>query len=111
MGIQETKDLLRFVIDIAEAVDKSLEDNDFSVFDAANFVTAMLDAGSAFNNMSLIPKELADLTLEEANELYTYATTELNLSDEKVEETVKKMLEIGLKLYDLVVFMKDAKKS
>lgn len=105
-GIKETKEFLRFVIDMAQAIDKSLEDGELSVFDSANFVTAIVNAGAAFDNIDLVPKEIADLSQEEANELYTYVTTELKLSNTNVEVVVQRSLEIGLKIYELVLFLK-----
>ena len=110
VGIKETKELLKFIIEFVEAVDKSLEDGSLGFEDIANLVSAMLAAGPAFTDMELIPAEIANMDESKAIELYNYAQTELNLNSEKVEEIVERCLEIGLKLYQLIqLFKKESK--
>lgn len=108
VGIKETKELLKFVVEFVEAIDKSLEDGSIGFADIANLVSAMLASGPAFTDMNLIPAEMADLSGEEAIELYDYARTELNLNSEKAEEIVEASLEIGLKMYQLIQLFKPA---
>ena len=105
-GIKETKELLKFIIELTEAIDKSLEDGEIGFGDISTLVTAMKDAGPAFSDMKLIPEELKDLDDTEALELYTYAKDELELSGKKTEEIVEASLEIGLKMFELVNLIK-----
>lgn len=106
IGIKETKEFLKFVIDLVEAIDVSLQDGVISVGDAANFFTAIINAGSAFDNIGQVPAEVADLSLEEANELYSFVCEELSLSNEQAKLAVERLLEVGLKIYELVIFIK-----
>jgi len=106
-GIKETKELLGFIIKVVEAVDKSLEDGKIGFMDMSNLVTAMLAANGAFNDINKVPEEIKDLTKEESEELYAYATKELSLNSAKTEEIVEKALEIGMKIYHLIVLFKD----
>lgn len=110
-GIKETKELLKFIIEFAEAVDKSLEDGEISFGDISNMVSAMKAAGPAFADMGLIPEELKDLDDTEALELYAYAKDELELNSEKTEEIVEASLEIGLKLFELFNLIRSPEKK
>ena len=102
IGIKETKELLKFVVEVAEAIDVSLADGEITFGDITNLVSAMMTANDAFSNIKAIPAEMSDLTEAEALELYTYAKTELSLSNAKSEEIVECALEVGLKLYQLL---------
>jgi hypothetical protein len=70
--------------------------------DMGNLVTAMMAAGPGLMDIGKIPAELKDLDEAEAQELYTYVKTELELSSPKIEEIVENALEIGLKIYSLI---------
>ena len=106
IGIKETKELLKFVVEVAEAIDVSLADGEITFGDITNLVSAMMTANDAFSNIKAIPAEMSDLTEAEALELYTYAKTELSLSNAKSEEIVECALEVGLKLYQLLQLIK-----
>jgi hypothetical protein len=101
-GIKETKELLKFVIEVTEALDRSLEDGEIGFTDLSNLVSAMMASAAAFENVSLIPSEMKDLDKAEAAELYAYVKGELNLKDDKIEAAVEAALEIGLKIYKLI---------
>ena len=105
-GIKETKELLKFIVEFAEAIDKSMEDGDIGFADLTNLVSAMMAAGDAFSDISLIPEEINDLDDNEALELYAYAKDELDLRSDKLEEIVESALEIGLKVYQLFNLIK-----
>lgn len=100
-GIKETKELLKFVIEIAEALDASLADGDIGFMDLSNLVSAMMASAAAFDNISMIPAEMKDLDTTEAQELYDYCKSELDLASDKIESIVEMALQIGLKVYEL----------
>lgn len=108
-SLKETKELLKFVIDVVEAVDQSISDGALSLLDATNFVDPIFSVGAAFRGINNVPKEISELTPDQIKELCDYVTGELRLSDEKVEDTVKKLLESGLRFYELAQFIKNAK--
>lgn len=105
-GIKETKELMKFIVEFVEAIDKSLEDGDIGFMDLSNLVSAMMAANDAFSDISLIPNEIKDLTEAEALELYAYAKDELDLRSNKVEEIVECALGIGLEVYKLIMLIK-----
>jgi len=105
-GIKETKELLAFIIRLGEAVDKSLEDGEIGFMDMSNLVSAMLAASSAFGDINKVPAEIKDLTKEESEELYAYIRDELNLKSDKIEDIVEGSLEVGMKIYHLIMMIK-----
>ena len=107
VGIKETKELLKFVIELAEAIDISLADGEFTFGDITNLVSAMMAAGDGFADINLIPAEMKDLNEAEALELYTYVKDELELDNPKTEEIVECALEIGLKVYQLIQLIRE----
>jgi hypothetical protein len=50
-------------------------------------------------DLALVPKELADLTVAEAEELREFAKATLNLPQEELELKIEKALDLGVKLY------------
>jgi hypothetical protein len=102
-GIKETKELLEFIIRLGEAVDRSMEDGEIGFMDMSNLVSAMLSANAAFSDISLIPAEIKDLSKEESEELYAYVRDELDLDSDKIEMIVENALEIGMKVFQLIL--------
>lgn len=102
VGIKETKEMAKFIISLGMAVDKSLEDGKIGLDDAMYFYNALLSAKDAFDKADQIPTELKDLDQAEAQELLDFVKAEFDIADDKLELTVVKALETGLKVYDLV---------
>jgi len=111
-SLKETKELLKFVIDLGLAVEKSLEDGDLSIFDAANFVSSMIDIGPAFCGIEKVPEEIRNMGDPELKEIQDYIQEQLNLSDNvKLADAVAKLAEVGLKIFQLVTFIQENRKS
>lgn len=108
-GVAETKEMLKFLVLLGMAVDKSLEDKKLDLADAPNLLPAMLAAGPAFSNVSLVPKELGELDAAEKQELVEYFAKEFDLKDDKIEMLVEKGLKLGLLVYEFVVELKGSK--
>ncbi|MFK7871724.1 MAG: hypothetical protein AB8C84_00940 [Oligoflexales bacterium] len=105
-GIQQTKELLTFVIKMGEALDKSLIDGDIGFRDINRLVAAMLSSKVAFEDMGQIPHELTDLTDQESESLSDYVKQEFQLSDQHSERMIECSLEIGLKFFELVEILR-----
>jgi hypothetical protein len=105
-GLKETKEVLKFVIELGLAVDKSLVDKKIGLDDAMNFYSAVLAAGDAFDSISLVVKELADLDAAEKAELISYVENELDLISDRTEEVIEKALSIALNIYEVIKLMK-----
>lgn len=105
-GIKETKEMLMFLIGMAEAVDKSDADGKIGLDDAGHLFAALPLALAAFGGISEIPKELADMDAAERAELVKMIDDELQLGHAKTEMAVKKGLTVAMELYGLIQLVK-----
>lgn len=78
-GIKETKELLRFVFSLTNAIKESYSDGDLDFWDAKNFVEPLSMLGDAIDNIDEVLPELQDLDENEISELVTYVTEELGI--------------------------------
>jgi hypothetical protein len=105
-GIEETKDVVKFGVSLANAVIKSLEDGKISIGDALNFISPATKTPAAFSGIDKVPAELADLTAEEQQELIITVQSELEVTDEKAKAIVTESLKTIVQLYNLVAVIK-----
>lgn len=105
-GIKETKELLAFMIDFGEAMDKSLEDKKLSVVDAMNFAGVFMAMPAAFEGIGLVPKELKDMDDVERAELVKYVEEELDLASDKTEEKIEDALKLASSIYSFIQLFK-----
>lgn len=106
VGLKETKEVLKFVIALGHAVDQSLVDNKIGLEDAMNFYGAVLAAGDAFADISLVAQELGDLSAEEKDELIAYVENDLDLRSDKTEEIIEKGISVALNIYEMIKLIK-----
>jgi hypothetical protein len=103
MGVKELKEMLGFVLGLGNAFGKSMADGKIGWTDLANFLSPLMKAPAAFQGVTQIPGELADLDPTEKAEVLNYVRTEFDIPQDKVEEAV----EDGLKLLgDIHTFIK-----
>jgi hypothetical protein len=105
-GIKETKEMMRFLIELAEGIDRSDADGKFDLADLGNMIGAMGAAAPAFSGAGDIFKEMGDLDEAEAQELVNYVESELQLGHERTLQLVKKAMHVGLGLYELMALMR-----
>ena len=108
-GINETKELLKFVIELGTAVDKAKADGKIDITDIQFLIAPLASANAAFAGVDQVKVELKDMTAEEAAELVAFATSELKLSNEKVEVVIETALKLALDLYKYVQLFKSLK--
>jgi hypothetical protein len=78
-GIKETKELLRFVFSLTNAIKESYSDGDLDFWDAKNFVEPLSMLGDALDNIDEVLPELQDLDENEISELVSYVLDELGI--------------------------------
>lgn len=106
MGIQELKEMLKFMIDLSMAVDKADADGKFDLADVAFLIGALGSATPAFQGISQVPAEIADMDQAELQELYDYIEAEMHLGHEKTKEHVLKGLAAVKTLVELYLTIK-----
>ena len=100
-GIEETKEMVGFVISLGEGVAKAVEDG-FSLDDIVYFLEALTRAPAAFENMAAIPSELKDLSGEEAQALKDYIAEDFDIPNDKLEDVIERALQLAADLYEFL---------
>lgn len=108
-GIEETKDVVKFLCKTTNAVLESLKDDGkITIGDFPKFGSVALTLFPAFSGINEVPKELAELSEDEVTELVALVKDELDL-DENVEEVISKALTIAAEIKDLIDLVKQLK--
>jgi len=108
-GIEETKDVVKFLCKATNAVIESLKDDGkITIGDFPKFGGVAMSIFPAFSGINEVPKELAELSEDEVTELITLVKDELQL-DENVEEVISKALNVAAEIKDLVDLVKQLK--
>lgn len=108
-GIEETKDVVKFLCKSTNAVVESLKDDGkITIGDFPKFGGVAMALFPAFSGINEVPKELAELSEDEVTELVTLVKDELEL-DENVEEVISKALTIASEIKDLIDLVKQLK--
>jgi hypothetical protein len=102
MGIKETKEIIGFILKIANAFGLSLEDGKISLGDLTNFMEPVLEASDAIANADQIPLEICDLDAEERTELLAYAKETFDIPQDDIEEIVECAFDILVQFHILI---------
>ena len=107
--ITETKDLVRFIASLGEAIYESVKDGKVSWTDYRHFFPVLGDLLPALSGIERVPDELDDLTDEEIQELVSMFCAEFELDNAKAEELVEEAIDTGVHLFSLVTLIMDLK--
>jgi len=105
-GIQETKEVINFIFSLSEAVNKSMEDDDFSWSDARYFLEPLKALKPALNEIDQVIPEVLGLDESELDELVAYAKEKFDLDDDAAEEKVERVVDCGVELLKLFTELK-----
>jgi len=100
-GIDNLKKFVKFACDFTNQATDSLADG-WQWLDATSFFDEMLQIPGIVKALPDIKQELADLTLEERDELYAYLKQEFDLPNEKLEGFVEDSIAFVLAALSLV---------
>lgn len=108
LPINETKELLKFALDLSFAGVFAYEDGKFDFSDVRYFLALWEGILPAFQNMSGIPAELEDLSVLEMDELVDMVLKELddNMPREEALFVVKKCLTALKACYEAFIAVK-----
>jgi len=101
-GIQELKELLKFIIEFGESIDKAMIDKKFEMSELGLLIAPLMQIGPAFEGLDKIGGEIKDLNQAEMSELIAYIGTELDLNSDKLELIIEKGLETAVVLYSFI---------
>lgn len=108
VGIENLKKLVKFVVLLGNAIDKSTRDG-LSFADAGYFIPALMEAPKAFENISAVSIEVKDLDAEELEELKALIGQELSLEDKDLDVVVKQALSVLVDVKGLYLAIKGLK--
>ena len=80
-GIEQTKEVMTFIFSLSEAVEKSLDDGEFSWSDARYFLDPLKKLKPALNEIDEVIPEIMDLDDDELSELVAYTNPSISITD------------------------------
>lgn len=101
-GIKETGELLIFLARFGDAINVALRDGKIDFTDVGVLFDPIMASRAAFNDVKLVPAELADLSSSEALQLSNLIADELILDDERAEILTEKGLALATALIAFV---------
>lgn len=109
LGTDKLKVVVKGMIGLGEAFDKSLaDDGKLTIGDAGNFLPVIMDLGPILSASSEAIAQAKDLDLTEAAEMDKFVAEELQLSNVKTEAIIEKSLNALVAIYALVAVVKPA---
>ena len=111
MGIENIKEVLKFMCELVDGIVKSLEDDHFNFADAIHFYDAAKAVPAMIKDIDQVPGEFMDLTDEEQQELIEYVKTEFDIPADKVEYFVESAFRSMIYFIDAIKAGMDAFKK
>lgn len=102
LGIEETKDVLIFGIDLANAAIEALSDGKLTIGDFPLFIKPIIGLPKALSGIDQVPAELADLSAIEKDEIKTIVQEKLFVNDEDAAIIAQKAIDVVYGIYDLI---------
>ena len=100
--MKEIKELVKFSVSLANAIDKSLEDKKLSVSDLPYFIKAFMLAPEAFTGVDKVKSEWAALSFESKQSLVKEIEQELDIKNDKTEKIIEGSIAIVVDILELV---------
>ena len=98
---KELKELLSFMCSLANAIGEASDDGKISRGEVIGMLPLLYNVPSAFDGITEIPSEVADLSQEDIEELAQMVKDELDLPQDKIESAIEDGIDLCLKLYAL----------
>jgi len=105
-GVKETKELVKFAIELGEAFDVALSDKKFDMSELGLLIAPLMQVGPAFEGLDKVASELKELSESEQLEVVEFVKTELDLKSDNVETVIESALELGVKIAGFVKLFK-----
>lgn len=108
-GIKETKEVIDFGFALGAGIVAAKADGKIDLGDLPLVLPIFVSAAPALADISMVPKELADISAEEAEELVAYVAAKIpSITDRpKILKIVSCSLKFGLAAIALVVAIRE----
>lgn len=104
--MKETKELLKFVIELGESLEAALEDKKFDIAELSLLIGPLMQVGPAFEGVDQVGEEIKNVDAAALADLVAYAKDELDLKADDVENIIEKALDLGVQVYSFVKLFK-----
>jgi hypothetical protein len=105
-GIEELKDCVKAICGLGNGISAALaDDGKITIGDYYKFIGPLIKLPAAITGISEVPKELADLTEQEKDEIIELVKNELEVG-ERAEEVATRILSIIYEIKSFVDFIK-----
>lgn len=101
MGIKETKELLVWIWDLVEGIQKSAEDGQVNFMDVPNFLPLIQSSTSAFGGIQKVTAEILDLDDAEQAEIVELARNRFDIPDDMLERRIEDSIDQALSILRL----------
>ena len=106
VGIKETKEVLNFIVSLANASAKMMDDGKISLMELPMFISPITKLPSALEGLSSVPAEVIDLNEKEKQELITFVQEKLELPADKAEKIVIASFKAALGILEVYQIIK-----
>ena len=106
MENKEIKELIRFIVCVANAGFRSAEDGEISISDARFFFSCISLSGAAFDNLPQALEEFKNLSPQGARALIAEAKRDFDISDNALERKIEDALDGIYRAYQFYGFIK-----
>lgn len=100
-GIENLKKVVKFACDFTKQAATSLSDG-WQWTDVFAFVDEMATVPGVIKSLPVVKKELADLSIAERAELYSYLELEFDIPNDKVEAFIEHSIQFTLSALALI---------
>lgn len=107
-NLKESKDMLRFIFKLVEAIKYAGEDGDITIQDVPAFFTPLVDAPSAIKGANKILAEITSATDQDREELYKWVADEFDIDNDKIELYIENVFVhvVGIVTASVIAFKK-----
>ena len=101
-GIDETKDVLDFILSLASSIGKSMEDGKFGYHDLGCLFSSLRKAPAAIVGVSEVAGEISDLDKTEKEELIRFFINKFDIPNDQFEVVFEEGFAAAISIIHLV---------
>lgn len=109
LDIQQTRELMSFLADLANLIDASLEDGRVTYFELLGFMGLIPGIRPAIEGIKQVPAELADLSEEERFVLVETVRQRLRLRNPITTELAQKAINLALHFTEFIAEVRNVR--
>lgn len=105
-NVKETKEMLRFVLSLANVMSEIMDDGKVSLLELPKLLVPFRLMPAALKDVKMIVAEFKDLSKEEVDELTQEFMKEFNLKQDEIEAMIEKGMLVAAELAKIILSFK-----